>query len=225
MTDKKTPQPGLKRVSQGESWEAGPTVLYLEDVEEIYGLFRRVSDDVTLRLDGYELDSPASATQLKSTVTRDLRISSSSPSASFAGSVVGFRFFSSDRENLALLGLKDATKAVLVKRRLRPKSLRPFWVLLGFSWLGGLAPYPLQIPGIILAVTGPVLFGSANLIDLYNQVRRDGKVILRNSHVKPSFRQANRDLLLVLLTISGTLLTTVMGGIIVYLVLRFVGKA
>lgn len=84
---------------------------------------------MTLRLDGYQLESPTDAAQRKSTETRDVEIRSYDPYATFEAGAVDFRFYVSDRENLVLLGLRDATKEVLksfVGHRV-PPSVRRGW--------------------------------------------------------------------------------------------------
>lgn len=226
MSDEKPSTSGLKRVAKGEVWWSGPTVLYLDDIDAIYSLFTQVSSSVRLRLDGYELEAPADAAQLKSTETADFEIRSTDPYAAFEASPGDFHFWVSDRENVVLLGLRDATKEILRKRRLwAPESMLPFWLLLVPSWLLWLIPKgPLVLPAVFVGIVGTALFAGAHIVSGRNRYRRGGKVILRDSRSKPSFRQQNRDLFLVLLTIVGTLLATVAGGVILF-ALGFVGKS
>lgn len=94
-----------KRVKRGEYWTSGPAVLYLDDVETIYGLCTQASSTANLRLDGYELGSPADAAQLEVEETRDLKVSISAPFAHIEPSWSGFGIWVSDAEDLVLVGL------------------------------------------------------------------------------------------------------------------------
>jgi hypothetical protein len=234
MADEGAQKSRLKRVAKAELWKADPTLLYLDDVEEIYGLFQRVSDKVTLRLDGYELVSPADAAQLKATATKDFEISFShrDPHAAFEARWGGFQFYAADRDDLVLIGLRDEIKRVVRKRRLWGGYWRtnlPWWLFIAASsWLIWLVPKgPLLLPIVLVCVAGNVALGGAVFIAYRNEVHRGGTVILRDSHAKPSFLQANRDLLLVLLGSVLGLVTIVIGGVIVYCIvygLGLVGK-
>jgi hypothetical protein len=218
-------KPSLRRVAKGDHWLSGPAILYLDDIEKIYGLFRQVSSDVRLRLDGYELQSPADAAQLTSTTTADLEIHSNAPYATFEAYVNDFRFYVSDRDDVVLIGLRDATKEIVQKRRLwAPRSILPFWLFLVPSWLLWVVPKgPYSPLAVSVAIAGIALFWAAFVITTRNRYQRSGKVILRDSRTWPSFKKRNRDLLLVLLGIVGELVVIVVGGIVLY-ALGFIAK-
>ncbi len=220
MSEETTPKPALTRVSSGEHWSSPPAVLYLDDVEEIYRLFERVSTNVALQLDGYELASPAAASELKSTETRDLKIHSGTPYATFEARPGEFSFYISDREDLVLIGLRDATKHVLNKRRLwAPSRQWPFLIVLLPGWLILLLPLGdgRPVASIVLTVAGLVVYWVLGGIYLRNRFYRSGKVFLRDSRSKPSFWRANqRDLVLIVATFILTVVGAVIAGVILY---------
>jgi hypothetical protein len=209
--------PAMRRAVTGEWWWADPTELYLDDVEEIFDLFQKASPDATLRLDGYELTSVAQAADLKSTDTRDLVIHSNKPFATFETGPRQFRVWISDDRDLAQLGLRDGIRKVLDRRRLWvAKSMAPFYLLLVPIWVAALAArspfgWPMFIIGIVTAIVFWVVSGT-NI----RNARRNGRVLLRDSRSTVSFWRANRDLLLVILGIVGTLVTTILAGVILY---------
>jgi hypothetical protein len=219
VTDQTPPEPGLKRAVKPDLWFSGPTVLYLDDIDEIYLLFQKVSPKVTLRLDGYELESPARTSQLAAVETRDFEIRIADPYTSLQARTRDFYFYAADDANLELRGLRDAVEELLNKRRLwTAKSMLPFLPLVVPIWLSLLIPKgPFTLPGLFLGVLTAGIYWTVSIISLRN-FRRGGKVVLRDSHAKPSFRKQNRDLILVLVTIVGTLIATVIGGVILYLI-------
>lgn len=229
MVDEKPPKK-LKKVVERGSWTFDPAVLYRDDIERIYGLFRQVSDGVTIRLAGYQLDSPADAALVERVAeTRDVEITSANPYCSFGVVAHSFWFYVADRENLVLLGLRDAITQVVAKRRLWTLSLRqvmvPLWLFIIASWLTLLLPKndPLYVAGSLVSFAGIAVFLGIGAIAYRNRFRRDGRVILRDSDSKLSFRQAHHEALLVLLGSVLGLVSTVVGGVLAFIILIALG--
>jgi hypothetical protein len=231
MSDGGSPKPGLKKVAEVEFWESRPAMLYLDDIEEIYGLFGSLPGKIQLRLDGYELSSFEDTAQLKTTETRDFRISAywEGTLVSFEATYRGFRFVTSNRDKLPTIGLRDAVKRVVQRRKLWVPSFwrlsLPLWIVVAIGWFVPRGPLAVLSTAVLFFAFAVYLVAMATAIR--NESRRSGKVILRDSHTLQSFRKANRDVFLVLMTIAGTLavtvVATVVGGIILY-ALGFVGK-
>lgn len=224
MTEEGPLKRAVKRGGLGEHWWSGPTVLYLDDIEEIYDLFERADPNVSLQLDDRELNSPADAPRLRSIETRQLEIHSNSPYITFGTDGKEFRFYISDERDFNAIGLRDATKKIVEKRRLwRAKALWRYYPLLVPGYLALLVPKgPYSIPAFLLSLIPSFAFFAVLIVDLRNR-RRQGKVILRDSRSKPSFWQTYHDLLLVLLGFVLTVVGGVTVGIILYL-LGFVGS-
>jgi hypothetical protein len=223
MADEGAQAPGLKKLPTHEFWKSGPARLYLEDIEEVHGLFRRVADSVKLRLDGYEVPTLDDIKLVKATETKDFEINLTHPNSyvSFETYGSGFRFYMADRDDLELVGLRDAVRAVVQKRRLWTPG---FWRINLIWWVfivasGAVNWLPLshtdQLCAILLTAGGLVIFGTAGLIGLRNEVYRGGRVVLRLSGSRPSFRESNRDLLLVLFGGAITLAATIAAELVV----------
>jgi len=217
---------GLKRaVDSGMgSWWSGPAVLYLDDVEDICDIFARVNPEVTLRLDGYELGTLADASRLKSLETTDLQIKISDPYSIFEVSGHQFWVYIGDKSDLTSVGLMNATKGIVEKRRLwsitsvwgNLLTLLPVLVVLGLVFVLPRDSRPDAVLWLVVAF--PLLSSAAQLVALRN-IRRGGRVILRHSGAQPNFWKANRDVLMVLLGSLGTIAATVIG----YLILDSLG--
>jgi hypothetical protein len=215
MADEGEQKSRLKRAKQNGSWLLGPTILYLDDVEAIYQLFRRVSDQVTLRLDGFMLDSPSDAASL-SGQTKDFAISTNEPYASLSrNDFMGeFSFYVEDLDNLVLGGLREATMLIAKKHRLLAPGAQVLWVawstVLPLSLVVGVTSR--NPSGAIPGIVGLVSLAFFAVLGLFSwNHSRGGRVILRDSHSKPSFLHANRD---VVVAVIGTFIATVAGGVV-----------
>jgi hypothetical protein len=223
MADEGEQKSGLKKVAQYEFWKSGPARLYLDDIEEVYGLFRRVAESVKLRLDGYEVPTLADIKLVKATETWDFEVNLTHPHSYVAFETYGngFRYYMADRDDLELVGLRDAVKGVVQKRRLwAPGFWRVnvvWWVFIVASWAVNWLPlnHAQQLYAVLLTAGGLIIFGTAGFIGIRNEVYRGGRVVLHHSDSKPSFRQSNRDLLLVLLGGAITLAATVIAELLV----------
>lgn len=221
MTSTPPPNPTLIRVPKGAWWISEPAVLYLDDVDAIHRAFQDASSGVTLQLGGYELASIEQASHLNATETADLRIESHRPYATFEAAVWDFRLYISDANDLVQVGLRDRVREIVKKRRIwSPKLIGRFHLFLVPPLLLWFIPRntPLALfrAALVLALACLIAFVLSAIVGFRNGFRRSGKVMLRDSRSKRSFRKENRDLMLVLWGIVGTLVTTILAGVILY---------
>lgn len=229
MTDEGRPK-GLKKIANGKWWDLGTAMLYRDDVEKIYGLFEGLHDTVTLRVGGYELTSLADIAQVPSTVTKDLKISFMHPPtyASFEADTVRrghFGYYVADQDDLALVGLCEAVRRIVDKRRLWPHRLLPYYLLILPPFLNLLVPRHTPLDWLLTAASliGFLIFGVVIAMDIRNELTRAGTVVLRDSTSKQSFSQAHHDLLFALLGSVLTLAVTIVGTVAAYVMLINLG--